>query len=200
MPHLFADRRAWRRKRDCVMVSGRKPAVHLILRGEVSRNHEAVILAKAPGDAAIVYRGRLRSMVIACPEGCGEHITINLDDEAGPAWRLYRRPRGLTLFPSVWRKSGCRSHFILWHNNILWCGPFENGNSEPEDRDPSLYERVLARLTTSYQSYVDIASALDEVPWEVARSCRILKSKSLVEEAEGTLHGNYRLIPRFVSP
>ena len=41
-------------------------------------------LAAKPGDAAIVNRGRLRSIVGACPDGCGEHITVNLDDKGGP--------------------------------------------------------------------------------------------------------------------
>jgi hypothetical protein len=176
------------------VVSERKLARQVLLRGEVARNHEAVVLAEAPGDAAIVHRGRLRSIVIACPDGCGDHITVNLDDEAGPAWRIYQRARGLTLFPSVWRESGCRSHFIIWHVTILWCDSFGSDNREPEDRDPRLHERVLGRLTTSYQSYVDIASALDEVPWEVARSCRMLQGNGLVEEAEKPLHGSYRLI------
>ena len=176
------------------MVDIRERATQLVLRGEVDRNHEAVALAEAPGDAAIVRRERLRSIVIACPDGCGDHITINLDNEAGPAWRLYRRPRGLTLFPSVWRESGCRSHFIIWHNAILWCEPFWLHDREPEAQDSSLNARVLSRLTNSYQSYVDIALALEEVPWEVARACRALQSESWVEEATGSLRGNYRLI------
>jgi hypothetical protein len=176
------------------MVDIRERATQLVLRGEVDRNHQAAALAEAPGDAAIVRRGRLRSIVIACPDGCGDHITINLDNEAGPAWRLYRRPRGLTLFPSVWRESGCRSHFIIWHNAILWCEPFWLHDREPEAQDSSLNARVLSRLTNSYQPYADIALALEEVPWEVARACRALQNEGCVEEAPGSLRGNYRLM------
>lgn len=174
------------------MMSDHVPARQLVLRGQVVRHHEALALIKAPGDAATVHRGQLRSIVIGCPDGCGEHITVNLDAKAGPAWRLYQRSRGVTLFPSVWRESGCKSHFIVWHDTILWCDWFTEGNHEPEDRDPRLHEQVLHRLTASYQSYIDIATALDEVPWEVARSCRNLQARDLAEEAEKPLCGHYR--------
>jgi Family of unknown function (DUF6527) len=196
MPYLFTERRVGYRASGCIVVIERKRATSLNLRGEVSRNHEAVVLAESPGDAAIVSRGRLRAIVIACPDGCGEHITVNLDERAGQAWRVYQRPRGVTLYPSVWRESGCRSHFIIWHNAILWCDWRASDYHEPDDRDPGLHERVLGLLTSSYQSYVEIAAALDEVPWEVARSCRFLQSKGLVEEAEKPLRGCYRRTER----
>lgn len=175
------------------MTKSREPARRLVLRGEAARNHEAAFLAAEPGDAATVKRGRMRSIVIACPDGCGDHITINLDDQAGPAWLLYQRPQGLTLFPSVWRESGCLSHFIVWHNTILWCEAYASDNREPEILDPSLKDRVLAHLTRSFRSYVDVALELDEVPWEVGRSCRLAVHDGLVEEADEQ-QGHFRIV------
>jgi hypothetical protein len=74
-----------------------------------------------PGDAVLVRRGVLRSMVMSCPDGCGEVLTVNLDGRAGKAWRHYARGDDVSLFPSVWRDSGCESHYILWRSRIYWC-------------------------------------------------------------------------------
>jgi hypothetical protein len=169
------------------------PARRLNFLGEVQRNHEAIERVLAPGDAMLVARERPRSIVLACPDGCGDHLTINLDAQAGPAWRVYRRSRGLTLFPSVWRESGCKSHFVVWHDTILWCDRFTEENVEPDDRSPDLRQKVLEKLTDTYQSYVDVALALDELPWEVNRCCQSLTSKGLVEEAPKPTTGEYRL-------
>src|SRR5258708_2177168 len=77
---------------------------------------------KKPGDGVIVERGRPRWLILACPCGCGSQIPVNLDSRAGPAWRLYRRRSGVTVYPSVWRDSDCESHFIIAHNRIYLFG------------------------------------------------------------------------------
>lgn len=41
--------------------------------------HEADELIAEPGEAALVHRGVDRSLVMACPNVCGEMLTINLD-------------------------------------------------------------------------------------------------------------------------
>src|SRR5947207_15952273 len=49
-----------------------------------------------------------------CPCGCGEVVRLNLLRSRGPAWRLALNAAGLpTLRPSVIRRSGCRSHFLV---------------------------------------------------------------------------------------
>jgi len=83
------------------MEKTRQPARRIAFKGEVEYRREADIVTPEAGDASVVVRGRPRSFVIACPDGCGEHLTINLDEQAGPAWRLYTGRRGLTLFPSI---------------------------------------------------------------------------------------------------
>lgn len=159
-----------------------EPSRRVRLRGQVERRHEADELIVSPGDLVVVHRGVPRSVVIACPDGCGERLTVNLDDRAGPAWKLYEGSRGLTLYPSVWRDSGCGSHFIVWHDTVLWCDRFTGGNVEPFLLDDTLPTRVQAALTTTFKSTAQIAAELSEIPWEVGRACRMLvKVKTAAE-------------------
>ncbi len=62
------------------------------------------------------------SVGMRCPCGCGETIELMLIREAKPRWDLIvdakDRP---TLRPSVWRRTGCRSHFWLRAGRIVWC-------------------------------------------------------------------------------
>lgn len=56
-----------------------------------------------------------------CPCGCGETIQISL--LAGkPRWHFKKHWNGLiTVSPSVWRTKGCRSHFFIRRNRVVWC-------------------------------------------------------------------------------
>lgn len=161
------------------------PARRLVLRGEVERRHEADDVTTLPGDAVVVVRGRERSIVIACPDGCGERLTINLDPAMGPAWRLYRTSGGVTLYPSVWRDSGCGSHFIVWRDSLLWCDRWEDGNVEPPTTDTSLPQRARALLQDDLRPYAEIAARLSEIPWEVLRACRALARAGQAREGVG---------------
>jgi len=52
--------------------------------------------------------------VMSCPCRCGEAIHLNLLAGTRPRWTVAEDPDGLvSLFPSVWRTAGCRSHFIV---------------------------------------------------------------------------------------
>lgn len=57
-----------------------------------------------------------------CPCGCGDVIELLVIPEAKPRWDVSedakRRP---SLSPSVWRQTGCRSHFWLQAGRIQWC-------------------------------------------------------------------------------
>ncbi len=85
---------------------------------------------------------------MACPDGCGDTLVINLDDRAGKAWLLDERRGKLSLYPSVWREDGCRSHFILWSDYLIWIGRFEARNDEPA-YDAALEQRALALLSAN---------------------------------------------------
>jgi hypothetical protein len=161
----------------------------------VSTRGEAAGYLKSPGDAVLIERGRPRLLLLSCPCGCGEQYPINLDDRAGKAWRLYRsRGKGLTLFPSVWRDTGCGSHFIIWRDRILLFGRHEEAWDDSSFDDGTLPspERVLEQLpTTELITFSQIADALDAVPWDVLKVCRQLVRKGLAREGRGRQRGSF---------
>ena len=166
-----------------------------VIRGKAARYSEAAALLHVPGDCAIVEReGAPRQIVVACPDGCGEKLSINLDPRSGPAWRLYKRRGRWSLFPSIDKTAGCRSHFILWNGKILWCD-FEEDGSEPE-WPRALTHRVLDSLRRyAPAKFVAIADELDENPWDVLAACRHLVSRGLAFEGKGENRGSFDLPP-----
>ncbi len=90
--------------------------------GQVERYGEAAARLAKPGDCALVARGGVqRQLIMKCPDGCGETLSVNLDARSGKAWRIYERRGRWSLFPSIDRPTGCQSHFVLWHGHVLWC-------------------------------------------------------------------------------
>jgi len=141
--------------------------------GTVARYSEALALLRQAGDCVLIVRGVERAIVMACPDGCGETLTINLDRRTGPAWKKFQRSGALTVYPSVWRESGCRAHFIIWKDRILWCGRSEEPTAELTDQQ--LKTLTLAKLSTArYVHYESIAEALDAIPWDVYWACKEL--------------------------
>jgi hypothetical protein len=128
---------------------------------------------------------------MACPDGCGETLAVNLDPRMAKAWRLDLRG-GVTLYPSVWRDSGCKSHFILWKDRIVWCDRFARGNSEPP-YDATLEDRIAVLLdATTLRSAEELAAALDEIPWDVSRAAQALVRKGLAVAGSGGQRDFYR--------
>jgi hypothetical protein len=77
-----------------------------------------------PPRALVLVRddGQDWSIGMRCPCGCGEAIELLLIDEVKPRWTLSIDARGRpSLHPSVWRTSGCRSHFWLKSGRVSWC-------------------------------------------------------------------------------
>ena len=164
-------------------------------RGTLSSVGEASAAAPDACDAVLVVRGRPRRLVLRCPCGCGELLPINLDDRAGPAWRLYHEERGVSLYPSVWRESGCESHFIIWRDNIVLFGRYRGGHGDvgEDTPDASLRDAVLSRLAPDrFIAYVEIADAIDAVPWDVLSMCRLLTLEGLVEEDKAGERDSFR--------
>jgi hypothetical protein len=92
------------------------------------------------------------------PRGCGEVFPINLDPRAGPAWRLYSDPRrGVSLYPSVWRESGCESHYVIWRNRIYLFGRYE-------DEFDSASTHELTKLVESVKDRLPRNRYMDESP------------------------------------
>jgi len=69
----------------------------------------------------LIDQGYDWSVGLTCPCGCGDIIELLLLPSIEPHWTLavdqLRRP---TLLPSIWRTSGCRSHFWLRSGRIVW--------------------------------------------------------------------------------
>jgi hypothetical protein len=161
-------------------------------RGEVESRGEVNNLLHNPGDTVLVRRGHPRIIAIQCPCGCGDQIIINLDKQAGPAWRFFQNgtnKQDFTLFPSVWRETGCESHFIVWHGQIIGAGyrPSKQINQVS-------YQRVQSKLAKIPQNYLQIAEELQELPWTVLWVCEDLVRQGV---AEGNAReGNFAIAKR----
>lgn len=166
----------------------------LNLMASVESRSEVGALLKSPGDAVIVQRGRPRWMMLKCPCGCAEEIPINLDHRAGKAWRYYDGGgRGATLFPSVWRDTGCQSHFIVWRGRILLL----DGHGEDSASSlPGLLD-LIQRVRSAWPrgglvSYIDVADAMGEIPWDVLEACRRLARDGVFVEGSGQQRTMFR--------
>ncbi|MBZ5667533.1 MAG: hypothetical protein LAO30_23405 [Acidobacteriia bacterium] len=57
-----------------------------------------------------------------CPCGCRSVIQLSLLREDSPHWTVFIDKGGVTtLFPSIQRTAGCRSHFFLKKGRVVWC-------------------------------------------------------------------------------
>lgn len=165
-----------------------KRANRLNLKGEVEQRYEADKLLTQPGVSVLVKRGVLRSIVIACPDGCGEILTINLDARAGPAWRFYGSGSDVSIFPSIWRDSGCRSHFIVWHSRIYWC----DWHDELDMPIEIVIAKVKRELTPNFIGYVTLADQLSLVPWAVLSACNFLCRQGFAVAGVGKQRGQFK--------
>jgi hypothetical protein len=157
----------------------------------VDRYSDAATKVPAPGDCAIVERaGVRRQLVMRCPDGCGDILSINLDARSGKAWRIYQRKGVWSLFPSIDRPTGCLSHFILWRGRISWIDVFDGQEENLDTIAESLEARVMETLRSKETaSFTELADTLDEIPWDVLAACRSLKRRKLLEEGTGRWRG-----------
>jgi hypothetical protein len=65
----------------------------------------------------------IHTIAFICPCGCGDVIYLNLLPKANPRW-YYKKNwfRKISIFPSIRRTIGCRSHFCIWRNRVRWVG------------------------------------------------------------------------------
>jgi len=152
--------------------------------GTVERYAEAMGKLARAGDYVLVIRGVPRSIIMSCPDGCGEMIVVNLDRRSGPAWCHYNIGDRLSVYPSVWRENSCRAHFIICRDRIYWCGI---GESSAGAIDRSMKAAVLAKLDRSRSMHFEaIADVLGAIPWEVYWACNALvRENAVVEVPQG---------------
>ena len=66
--------------------------------------------------------GFAEQAAMICPCGCKRTLHMNLLADERPCWRVTRHEDGTaTLYPSVWRKKDCQSHFWFRRGRIQWC-------------------------------------------------------------------------------
>lgn len=169
--------------------------INFTIKAKVSSRADASAYLKKPGDAVIVVRQAPRWLIMLCPCGCGSDLPVNLDRRAGPAWRLYDTPDGTSVYPSVWRDTDCKSHFIIWRGKILLFGP--RGDDwwldEEDLSEAELVDRVLKSLSVREQSIEEISDQISgSVPWDVLRCCRKLCRKGKAIEGLGQSTGRFR--------
>ena len=93
-------------------------------------------------DASTIYLvgegGHVWIAAMVCPCGCAQVIQLNLIPPRRPLWRVTRHAdQTVTLYPSVWRTKGCRSHFWFRNGRIDWCmedAPAQPGTPERASR------------------------------------------------------------------
>lgn len=70
----------------------------------------------------IVQDGNLpESLAFQCPCGCKAKIILNLLPDASPKWSYIIDKKGLIdIYPSIWRKIGCKSHFFVRKSDVNW--------------------------------------------------------------------------------
>ncbi len=57
-----------------------------------------------------------------CPCGCGEIIQLSTLVNDNPKWSFIKhRNKTITIYPSIWRTSGCKSHFFIRKGIVDWC-------------------------------------------------------------------------------
>lgn len=168
----------------------------LVLKAVVESRSSTTGKLISPGEAVLIERGIPRWLLIKCPCGCGEEIPINVDARAGKAWRLYRdKHLGVTLYPSVWRDTGCESHFIVWRSQINLFG--SNVDDERLLIDDVEINALANRVWSIWPgsnlvAYLPVADQLKEIPWDVLEACRVLVRRGLLEEGSGRARGSFR--------
>lgn len=80
---------------------------------ELIRDRNLVLAREYNEDWAVAF---------LCPCGCNERLELALISDVNPSWTLKVDNNGRpTLHPSVWRKTGCLSHFWVREGLIVWC-------------------------------------------------------------------------------
>jgi hypothetical protein len=97
--------------------------------GQKSAPYRTMVVQEALPEtltAEVIYvveeDGFLEQAAMLCPCGCQRILHMNLLPDDRPCWELTQHPDGTaTLFPSVWRKKDCGSHFWFRQGQVIWC-------------------------------------------------------------------------------
>lgn len=85
----------------------------------------------------VVYAGTEYWVLFRCPCKCGDVISLQLQRAQHPHWKINLSRAGRpTLYPSVWRNTGCKSHFWVNDGFVNWC---DDSGRAPHLARPDLY-------------------------------------------------------------
>ncbi len=76
-------------------------------------------------NSGIIYivgnKGYYWQAIMPCPCGCKEKLYINFIEDQHPCWTYeIEDSKKITLYPSLWRKTGCKSHFFIRKGKTVW--------------------------------------------------------------------------------
>ena len=92
--------------------------------------------------------------------------------------------------PSVWRETGCESHFFVWRQEVDW---LEWGQEGGAAVDGDLVQRVESALGFyQFRSVAELALELDESLGDIHAACRCLVRSDRVREGQGNDRGSFR--------
>src|SRR5689334_3656634 len=57
-------------------------------------------------------------LAFICPCGCKKIIQLNLLKEDFPCWRFSLYRKRITIYPSIKRNRGCKSHFWIYQGKV----------------------------------------------------------------------------------
>ena len=122
---LCSFHRPWRKKRPCLRCR-RVTYLKVLTTKRITRiaragNQAEAVSLMQPGVVVLIGPGSAPKRIqFLCPCGCKEHVSVNLNPASGPRWRLrIMGGQRISLWPSVQRQSGCRSHFVVVGGDIV---------------------------------------------------------------------------------
>lgn len=79
--------------------------------------------------------------VFHCPCGCGELLELLLLDDATPHWSVeFIDDEHIDLSPSIWKIHGCKSHFFVKNNRVIWVPEKDMKISTAEKSELNLFK------------------------------------------------------------
>lgn len=89
------------------------------------RVHTVPFMSAVPADIDrdiyVVAKGRRRGWaVFNCPCERGHRLVVNLSPNRRPYWGISVRQGLASLWPSLWLKQDCRSHFWVRRSRVYW--------------------------------------------------------------------------------
>ncbi len=66
-------------------------------------------------------KANLWLLALKCPCGCHSLIQLNLLKDSNPCWSYkITAMKRISVSPSIWKTTGCKSHFFVRESKIIW--------------------------------------------------------------------------------